>query len=124
MQYRNNAQDGYVSTGTPQRNGHLHGATHAMGSNYKVTGGGYSSNQPTVGGVSGSPHHMHVTGGQSQPDPGSISVYNPNYKGSTYSVKYLGIVDGTMGILSRKMALTSEEKQANPLVTSANKSNP
>ena len=26
-------------------------------------------------------------------------------KGSTYSVKYLGIVDGAMGILSRKMAL-------------------
>ena len=24
---------------------------------------------------------------------------------STYSVKYLGIVDGAMGILSRKMAL-------------------
>jgi len=25
--------------------------------------------------------------------------------GSTYSVKYLGIVDGAMGILSRKMAM-------------------
>jgi hypothetical protein len=32
-------------------------------------------------------------------------IYNSAYKGPTYSVKYLGIVDGTMGILSRKMAL-------------------
>jgi len=31
--------------------------------------------------------------------------YNPQYMGPSYSVKYLGIVDGTMGILSRKMAL-------------------
>lgn len=32
-------------------------------------------------------------------------VYNTTYQGPTYAVKYLGIVDGTMGILSRKMAL-------------------
>jgi hypothetical protein len=32
-------------------------------------------------------------------------VYNSSYKGKTYAVKYLGIVDGAMGILSRKMAL-------------------
>lgn len=31
-------------------------------------------------------------------------------KGSTYSVKYLGIVDGAMGILSRKMALQGNIK--------------
>ena len=30
-----------------------------------------------------------------------------HYDGPAYSVKYLGIVDGTMGILSRKMALQS-----------------
>ena len=35
----------------------------------------------------------------------SYNVYNQAYTGKTYSVKYLGIVDGTMGILSRKMAL-------------------
>jgi hypothetical protein len=35
----------------------------------------------------------------------NLHVYNSSYKGSTYSVKYLGIVDGTMGILSRKMAM-------------------
>ena len=27
------------------------------------------------------------------------------YEGPSYSVKYLGIVDGSMGVLSRKMAL-------------------
>jgi hypothetical protein len=30
---------------------------------------------------------------------------------STYSVKYLGIVDGAMGILSRKMALQGTIKE-------------
>ena len=35
-------------------------------------------------------------------------VFDQNYKGSTYAVKYLGIVDGTMGILSRKMALQTQ----------------
>ena len=35
----------------------------------------------------------------------TYNVYNQAYNGKTYSVKYLGIVDGTMGILSRKMAL-------------------
>jgi hypothetical protein len=37
-------------------------------------------------------------------------VYNNGYQGKTYAVKYLGIVDGNMGILSRKMALPA----ANP----------
>ena len=32
---------------------------------------------------------------------------------STYSVKYLGIVDGAMGILSRKMALQGTIKEKN-----------
>lgn len=34
-------------------------------------------------------------------------VYNASYQGASYAVKYLGIVDGTMGILSRKMAMPS-----------------
>ena len=34
-----------------------------------------------------------------------MSVYNTGFDKSTYSVKYLGIVDGAMGILSRKMAM-------------------
>jgi hypothetical protein len=46
-----------------------------------------------------------------------VNVYNQGYDGPSYSVKYLGkilliesisflgIVDGTMGILSRKMAM-------------------
>ena len=42
-------------------------------------------------------------------------VYNQAYKGSTYSVKYLGIVDGTMGILSRKMALVGPGEAAVPI---------
>ena len=32
------------------------------------------------------------------------------YGGPTYSVKYLGIVDGAMGILSRKMAMQGTHK--------------
>ena len=32
------------------------------------------------------------------------------YGGASYSVKYLGIVDGAMGILSRKMALQGNNK--------------
>lgn len=39
-------------------------------------------------------------------------MYNSSYGGKTYSVKYLGIVDGTMGILSRKMALTTADQAA------------
>ena len=46
-------------------------------------------------------------------------VYNAGYKGKTYAVKYLGIVDGAMGILSRKMAMpvNTVEGAAKPLVT-------
>ena len=47
---------------------------------------------------------MHRSTMESSPDH-QTSVFDPNYKGSTYAVKYLGIVDGTMGILSRKMAM-------------------
>ena len=32
-------------------------------------------------------------------------MVNNNYNGPAYSVKYLGIVDGSMGVLSRKMAM-------------------
>ena len=42
-------------------------------------------------------------------------VYNQGYNGKTYSVKYLGIVDGTMGILSRKMALVGAADAAVPI---------
>lgn len=44
-------------------------------------------------------------------DATSVNVYNQGYSGKTYSVKYLGIVDGTMGILSRKMALQGVDQQ-------------
>jgi len=46
-------------------------------------------------------------------------VYNQGYTGKTYSVKYLGIVDGTMGILSRKMALVGPTEAAVPITPSA-----
>jgi hypothetical protein len=39
-------------------------------------------------------------------------VHNNDYAGPAYSVKYLGIVDGTMGILSRKMALQGTTKDS------------
>ena len=31
--------------------------------------------------------------------------FDSSYAGPSYSVKYLGIVDGSMGVLSRKMAM-------------------
>ena len=37
--------------------------------------------------------------------------YDSNYGGPAYSVKYLGIVDGSMGILSRKMAMQGTVKE-------------
>ena len=49
-------------------------------------------------------------------------VYNQGYGGKTYSVKYLGIVDGTMGILSRKMALVGAADAAMPIVPSIDES--
>ena len=36
---------------------------------------------------------------------GNITAPEKQYSGPSYSVKYLGIVDGSMGVLSRKMAL-------------------
>jgi hypothetical protein len=46
--------------------------------------------------------------------PGNFTMqgagYTNQYGGPTYSVKYLGIVDGAMGILSRKMAMQGEKK--------------
>jgi len=44
-------------------------------------------------------------------------VYNAGYKGTTYAVKYLGIVDGAMGILSRKMAMPATGVDGKPMVT-------
>jgi len=43
---------------------------------------------------------------------------------STYAVKYLGIVDGTMGILSRKMALQSVKQHQPQYLQSAEKVSP
>ena len=44
-------------------------------------------------------------------------MYNAGYKGTTYAVKYLGIVDGAMGILSRKMAMPATGVDGKPSVT-------
>ena len=55
----------------------------------RVQGGGFVSSSFTS---NRSPNHQ-------------TSVFDPDYKGPTYAVKYLGIVDGAMGILSRKMAM-------------------
>ena len=38
---------------------------------------------------------------------------NQQYAGPSYSVKYLGIVDGSMGVLSRKMALLNYNQARN-----------
>jgi hypothetical protein len=66
----------------------------------KVAGGGFVGLAPESQRAS---HHNNITSGH---------VYNANYKGPTYAVKYLGIVDGTMGILSRKMALSGPTHSA------------
>jgi len=44
-------------------------------------------------------------------------VFTTGYPGPTYTVKYLGIVDGSMGILSRKMALGGTDPVVKPLST-------
>ena len=49
--------------------------------------------------------------------PQAQHVYNAGYKGTTYAVKYLGIVDGAMGILSRKMAMPNTGADGKPTVT-------
>ena len=49
---------------------------------------------------------------------GTSSILSENkslqqYEGPSYSVKYLGIVDGSMGVLSRKMAMLSYNNARN-----------
>ena len=79
-----------------------------IGSRYR---GGSYNNQ-----VSGARNHLPnspgATAGSKHTDLTQVNVYNQGYSGKTYSVKYLGIVDGTMGILSRKMALTAQDQAA------------
>ena len=79
-----------------------------IGARYK--GGGYNGQNPDPA------RPKNGTGASGQKtattDVTSYNVYNQAYNGKTYSVKYLGIVDGTMGILSRKMALTTADRQA------------
>jgi hypothetical protein len=65
----------------------------------KVAGGGFVGQAPTMS--------VHAS---TSPTLTSGHVYNSDYKGPTYAVKYLGIVDGAMGILSRKMALAGQNQ--------------
>ena len=79
----------------------------------RMRGGGYNpDNIRPKHNLTSPPASMQINAQTLETDasgqvPGSPSynVYNSGYQGKTYSVKYLGIVDGTMGILSRKMAL-------------------
>ena len=41
----------------------------------------------------------------------STHKFDTRYSGKRYAVQYLGIVDGTMGVLSRTMALQAEATQ-------------
>ena len=66
---------------------------------------------PNISGISSYQGHSHATKSGIGPERTTYQVFNPSYRGPTYSVKYLGIVDGTMGILSRKMALQGTDKQ-------------
>lgn len=64
-----------------------------------------------------------------QENPAATTAGSSSYAGPSYSVKYLGIVDGSMGVLSRKMALLSYSQVRNqkgisttmPSTTQANK---
>jgi hypothetical protein len=63
-------------------------------------------------------------------------VFDNSYQGPTYSVKYLGIIDGSMGVLSRKMAMQpsqpslvslsprTQPQQPNPFPRRANSISP
>ena len=48
------------------------------------------------------------------------AIGGPGYQGSTYSVKYLGIVDGAMGVLSRKMAMQNVKNENSIILSSQN----
>ena len=52
-----------------------------------------------------SPMTLTGTRAATQINTQNYQVFNSQFAGPSYAVKYLGIVDGTMGILSRKMAL-------------------
>ena len=74
--------------------------------NNRFKGGGYRNSDRLQGNAANTGNKTAAT------DLTSYNVYNASYGGKTYSVKYLGIVDGTMGILSRKMALTTADQAA------------
>ena len=56
---------------------------------------------------------MVYTGGQHNHSNGYLMDRGGQYAGPSYSVKYLGIVDGSMGVLSRKMALLNYNQARN-----------
>ena len=80
------------------------GRKQPIGNRYK--GGGYNNSDRIQTNAVNSGNKTATT------DVTSYNVYNSSYGGKTYSVKYLGIGDGTMGILSRKMALTTADQAA------------
>ena len=81
------------------------GRKQPIGNRYK--GGGYNNSDRILQANAGNSGNKTAA-----TDVTSYNVYNSSYGGKTYSVKYLGIVDGTMGILSRKMALTTADQAA------------
>ena len=57
---------------------------------------------------------MVTSEGHHNVENGNINVsQDSKYGGPSYSVKYLGIVDGSMGVLSRKMALLNYNQARN-----------
>lgn len=61
------------------------------------------------GGFVRSYHHNH------SPQPTTQTVIKPDYNGPTYAVTYLGVVDGTMGVLSRTMpSITQRATRSSP----------
>jgi hypothetical protein len=69
-----------------------------------VSGGGFVTQGPFVGDHRRLPKY----------ELASQHLYNDQFNGKSYAVKYLGIVDGSMGILSRKMALSPDLKRMSP----------
>ena len=52
-------------------------------------------------------------GGHHNSNGNITTAASDKYGGPSYSVKYLGIVDGSMGVLSRKMALLNYNQARN-----------
>lgn len=76
----------------------------------RLRGGGFRFVTPGVK----TTNHCHQA---PAPKLESSVVFASDYKGSCLAVKYLGIVDGSMGILTRRMAMPVTTRNAKLTLT-------